>query len=345
MAQFPSLVARRRSKRGDGIKARWPEPTGEFWISGQDDFVVQPPFGDALRQAALIERFYLYANQYAEIETRFTGHDDFAVAPYPLRYALGPFDDVYSAMLMACYAAWPNPFIAPRIPNVGEPMANLDGDSISTVFSVSQEWTKDDETTQLLAALTTPGGWVGGNGAGFQEVPLHRPAIHLTYGRDTDHPLDYIETADFAVLPNTPFYRGERGAWDVLAIQMLLWGKCFKVEYLTNQTGGLFFGPIAMDEVKTIAYIEAYAGRVLWQMAHVATLLMCEDLLNIDKGGRGGLTGQEQSGGSGLYGHDMADGDAAGQYDYGWITDLALDVAEDVAVDLMIGAVAALLIL
>lgn len=290
MKQFPSVKKRRKHQKGNGLRQRFPEPASYLLSCGDAPFILEPPNTDPYWQAAMMVRWLTWTDKYAAIDARYGGPLRWRVAPLPVRYAVGPVDDVFGRL------------VSQYLDGLTSPPVDLGGESsgaggysptppfeLQTYATVVPGYGVDDMLTQLWSADDTTTGWFDGSGGSLKSVVWESPVQTITQYYPTHPPIVTIK----------PIVRYELNAagdgyldgveiWQ-RAIELILWGHASCPDKLAdNAVGNALQRPAGFAAKQWLDWIEVNAGRVLWQMAHVETLLEITDICNVATGGRGG---------------------------------------------------------
>ena len=295
MSQFPSLTKRREHTFAHGLRQRYPEPAETELVFAGESFIVEPPISDPMKQAAWLDRFLNYGPKYGEIDGRYGGHLAWRVAPAPVRYLMGPVDDVFcqlaEAYIRKAPQGYPLDWLVPGqvlYPGSTNPPQ-------MKVVDVRPLFTNEDLLTQLWGKAQSGPDWLANNNGGLCQVLFDCPA------RTADlvdlHGNSYTQKRDEeSVWLYGGAYRGDgRGNLVKMAINLILWGHTYAAEGLGTPETSYWVQNLGFATDLWLTYIERFAGRILWQMAHTETCLMLSDLFNADGGGRGGIV-QKTSG-------------------------------------------------
>ena len=293
MAQFPSVKARRKTSKGYGLRHEFPEPAAHDLVSPAEAFVTNPPRGDVLWQASMLKRFKNYAPEYAAIDGRYGGPLRWRVAPTPVEYCIGPMDDSFIRLALAYLDALKNNNIV-ELYSPGQTYVDANNaNQFWTVETVTPNYTLDDEKSQIYAYTQTTVDWIADSGADFANVLLGHPA-------QTVHSISTDGRTETFVVParsnlqdgGATMADGRDGLLECM-INLVLWGHCEGPVTIGSPKGN-FIG-IQLPGFASGAWLDwlgRCAGRVLWQMAHVETLLMLTDICNVGTRGHGGTAGR-----------------------------------------------------
>ena len=293
MKQFKSVAKRREHQKGHGIRARYPEPGGFDYQVGDAQFVRKPPSGDPMWQAAMIDRWLRFADQYAAIDARYGGPLRWRVAPYPVEYAPGPVDDVFARLVNKYLDGLTSPpgglGGAGTGPGGYSPTPPFE---LSLYTTVVPEFGVEDLRTQTWATGDNGFGWVSLTNGTITGCVWRKPDQTETTYYPTHPPI----VTDVPIV-QTEVNAGGAGYLDHVeiwqkAVELILWGHTSGIAKLDDTSvGNALQRPAGFAAQEWMAWIEVNAGRILWQMAHVECLLMLTDLCNVATGGRGGPTG------------------------------------------------------